>query len=483
MLKVSELTGGNVRLIDLNNVNIVLGRNGAGKSRFMRQIEQQQRHVKESQIRYVSPERAGSFQKDGNVITQASNNENYLPQQRSKNQASQFKQASAMLLEQVENNYLRRLQGDNKIRLDLSRNFQIDRIDRINSLLTNVRMDFGTSGFEFRSSETDEVVAADQLSSGESEGIALASEVLHFFDTLNDKALNVLMLDEPDVHLHPDMQARFAHFVLGMFEEFKDEANNVAICIATHSTPLVCAFAQSSRVSIGTKFVGVESVQLNPVNQELVKLAPFFGHPLSMAMSQDPIFIVEGEDDERVWQQAARSSQGKIRVFPILAETVDKQTDLEKACVRLLKAIYDEPLAFSLRDGDGKSEPLEHSEPMRRYRLCCYAIENLLMTDECLSVMDSSWAEFQKAAQSWMTKEPDHRDIKTIKALVSSSDRFKHTKIKEIRNLIPSILDTQKPWEVIVGQAISKIVPDDLENGSQIVEYIGEDAVRDIVLR
>lgn len=102
-MKENELKGQTAHLIGLNNINVIMGRNGAGKSRFLRDIEEITNRSKQLYyVRYVSPERAGSFKRDGNVLTNMSNNPEWLRLTRAVNQASDFKAASAMLFREAE---------------------------------------------------------------------------------------------------------------------------------------------------------------------------------------------------------------------------------------------------------------------------------------------------------------------------------------------------------------------------------------------
>jgi predicted ATPase len=484
-LKVNELTGQSTRLSGLNNINVIMGRNGAGKSRFLRNIEEMISQDKTHfYARYVSPERAGSFKRDGSVLTNMSNSPEWLRQSRAVNQASGFKAASAMLFREAETLYLRRLANTPEIRTDLTRNFQTDRLSKVNQLLTNISLEMGNSDFEFRSLADGQTISPDQISSGESEAVALAAEIIYFFDTIDPAKFNVLLLDEPDVHLHPDLQARLGKLIIGMLDEFKSHANSIAICLSTHSSPLVCSLAASSYVSIGTKSFAVDTIELKPASAELRKIAPFFGHPLSLSLSDDTALILEGEDDERVWQQAARTSHGRIKVFPVLAGSVDQQGELETFCVDLLGTLYDNPVAFSLRDGDGVvDQPLEHRPPLKRYRLKCYAIENALLTDPCLAVMGTTWEGFVATATQWVVENPTHSDITFIKELTESEDRLRHIKIKKIRQLVCAVVGCKKPWEVVVGQAIGGLTIEDLANSNMLVAFLGVEMVNNIIFR
>lgn len=462
-----------------------MGRNGVGKSRFLRDLEQaSNQHKQRFYVRYVSPERAGSFMRDGNVLTNMSTNPNWLRSVRSVNQASNFKSASATLFREAETLYLRRLASTPEIRMDPTRNFETDRLSKINHLLTNISLDMGNADFEFRSLTDGQIISPNDISSGESEAVALAAEILYFFDTIDPTKFNVLLLDEPDVHLHPDLQARLGKLIIAMLEEFKNVAESIAICLSTHSAPLVCSLADSEYVSIGTKSFAVDTVELKPANAELRKVAPFFGHPLSLSLSEDAALILEGEDDERVWQQAARTSQGRIKVFPVLAGSVNQQGALEAFCVDLLSTLYDDPVAFSLRDGDGVvNQPLNHSLPLKRYRLHCYAIENALLADPCLAVMGTTWEGFVAAALKWVGENQAHPDRAIVAELARSDDRLQHKKIKKIRQLICAVVECKKPWEVVIGQAIGALTKDDLTNANMLVAFLGAEMVGNIILR
>lgn len=457
-MKCAEISVPSATIRGISNINLILGRNGAGKSQFLRALDSSLATKAEFNVRYVSPERAGVFRQDGN-IQNAMQDESYLRNARHMNQVSNFKAASAILLREIEIAYLRRLQQEPHIRGDFERNFQTDRLDQINQLFPNISIEQDRSNYIFRSA-LGQVILPEQLSSGESEVISLASEIMYFFETFDPKKFNLLLLDEPDVHLHPDLQARLATFLKRSFDDVPAQyKETIAVCIATHSTPLVCALAPHEYTTLGTKDFGQTTVQMSPANDQLRKAAPFFGHPLSLSLNNDKLIILEGEDDERVWQQATRSSNGRIRLFPIVAVTVDQQTQLESFCSQLLGAVYDNPVAYSLRDGDGLRDPLEKIGPIFRFRLQCYAIENALLSDECLSALNTDWTQFQAATNRWMEQHPQHKDAELLRQLVAAPDRLRDTKIKPVRQLICAIAGFTKPWEFVLGQTIGNLPP------------------------
>jgi ATPase subunit of ABC transporter with duplicated ATPase domains len=115
-MKHSELTAPEAELLNISNINIILGRNGSGKSRFLRALDIKLSGESEFNVRYISPERAGVFKRDANVQNNMENNISWLRDVRRTNQAVNFKAASANLLREIEVIYLRRLQDSISIR-------------------------------------------------------------------------------------------------------------------------------------------------------------------------------------------------------------------------------------------------------------------------------------------------------------------------------------------------------------------------------
>lgn len=476
----AELQGGNNGssiLRNPTNLNIIVGRNGSGKSRFLRALYGR-RNQNGSYFSYVSPERAGIFEPSPNIEQNTRSNMSWLDNHRDKNQVESFKNSSANKLRELAFLFGKKLEYDRALRADFSKTFDSEQLSKINGLLSNVHIDRSDQiGGDFVFSTLDGAnVKPDQISSGESEAISLGAEILHFFSVLKPDRTNVLLLDEPDVHMHPDLQARLARFIVNEISALTPELREKTIvCLATHSTPLICELAISQYCSIGTKVFGVDIVEQRPVAEELKKAAAFFGHPLSKSISDDVPVILEGEDDERIWQQAARTGQGRLKIFPVLAFSVNQQGDLETFCNSMLAAIYDHPVALSIRDGDGRRGSLASVGCVERYRLQCYAAENLLVTDEVLSSLGTSWSAFQVAAQKWCAENITHPDIQFIQRLAGSTDRLRDEKIKDIRTLIPVIAGSKKPWEVHVGQVLGRVSDLNTDRRLQhgIAEYVG----------
>lgn len=465
-------------------INIIVGRNGSGKSTFLRELsklgDQSNYHVS-----YLSPERAGEFVDDANVSHNIQHNPHYLKDQRNRNQASDFKKASKLRLKQLAVRWSMRLESNSEIRQDCSRTFDSEYLSHINQMLSNVTLRRDDQGeFAFSTLSGDPVSPA-ALSSGESEVVSLASEIMHFCDLCDETKTNLLILDEPDVHLHPDLQAKLARFIICQFERLSKAAKeNSYVILATHSTPMICEFAISPMCSIGTKEQGVISVIQQPVADAFKNIAPFFGHPLSRFIGGDVPLIVEGEDDVRVWNQACRTSEGKIRVFPCLAHSKHELNALERSCNNLMSAIYDDPKALSIRDGDGDKERKEINAEgcVKRYVLRCYEIENTLLTDDCLDAMQTTWDEFKTKAENWINSNKSHPEVNLLRQTIGSSDRGRDTKLKKLRNIIVGITEVKKDWEIVVGQAIGRFAKNkDWPKGDfSLYEFIGANAILSI---
>lgn len=477
---IAEISRGNgTKLQNPTELNVIVGRNGSGKSRFLRDLSAL-RDNEHYAVSYLSPERAGEFSDDPNVEHNVRLIPRFLDDDRNKNQSVNFKKASKLRLKQLAGYWGLRVDRVLEIRSDETRTFETEYLTHINQLLSNVVLERDTRGeFRFVAQNGDTIDPAG-LSSGESEVVALASEVMHFFAICDDSKTNLLILDEPDVHLHPDLQAKFARFLISQIERLATGVRAKTYTIlATHSTPLICDLALANYCSIGTKEQGNSNVLQRPVAEAFKSVAPFFGHPLSRFIGNDIPLIVEGEDDVRVWGQACRTSDGAIRVFPCLATSKPQLNALEKTCDHLMRAIYDDPKALSIRDGDGQRQVISPEGCVARYVLQCYEMENLLLTDECLADMGTSWDEFRTKAEAWISEKSDHPEVGLLRTVIDSPERGRDRKLKDLRNIIIGITGVSKDWEVVVGQALGRLAKANQASTGpfSLSEFVGSDAL------
>ena len=141
-------------------------------------------------------------------------------------------------------------------------------VDKINGLLDRIKIKrHSDKAFEIYEKNPEKKINATDISSGEAELISLGIEFLIFVEesksrrveeskieyvrfvekleeetkelSKNDRP-NIIFVDEPDVHLHPDLQNRLADFIVSVLED-----DSIILVIATHSTALLAGLSAS----------------------------------------------------------------------------------------------------------------------------------------------------------------------------------------------------------------------------------------------
>jgi len=443
-----------VYLRGLGRKNVILGKNGCGKSYLLRLVESVARtHSDIGALKYLSPERGGTLQYNPSIENQIISSMSHLSDTRRQNQASQFREQSAAQFRTLEITTLRQIEKDPQIRADATITFDTT-VEKINGLLDRVKLVRSASSFEIQDRANGKRIEPGQLSSGESELISLGIECLVFVSECQPDKTNLLLMDEPDVHLHPDLQARLAEFIHEL-----TSAGNLTLVIATHSTALLGALSDDFEHTY-LAFMKQENLELTFEHPSAAhrKILPVFGaHPLSSVFNQKPALLVEGEDDERIWQQVVRSSDGRIMVYPCSVDGVPQLSTFELEVARILDAVYDSATAFSLRDRDSDPGELNNIGAVCRMRLACREAENLLLTDEVLESVGIDWAILESRVKAWLKKQPEHPHYSAMKSFADSGFDRNNADLKEIRNDLLSLMGTNKPWEVVVGQAIASL--------------------------
>ena len=137
--------------------------------------------------------------------------------------------------------------------------------------------------------------------------------------------------------------------------ELVDE-HDFGVIIATHSTAIVGACESFPHARVGLMKPGQSNIDFHQIDETYRRVLPIFGaHPLSNVFNRKPILLVEGEDDERIWQQAIRSSHSTLRLYPCAVESISQLSMHEEAAKGILSAVYENARGYSLRDGDDKA--------------------------------------------------------------------------------------------------------------------------------
>lgn len=182
-------------LKNLNKINILLGKNGCGKSFLLREVEKGFRGRIDSygKTKYITPERGGSLVYEAGIEQNTISNIAWLSETRSKNQFNQFRQQSVAQFRKLETIVLSEIEKEKR-----KEEYFFDQyIDEINSLLDRIyikRSDVkkGEIGFKIFQKDTNSEVSPDIISSGESELISLGIECLIFSKELVLEKENIL---------------------------------------------------------------------------------------------------------------------------------------------------------------------------------------------------------------------------------------------------------------------------------------------------
>ena len=440
-------------LTNLTKLNVILGKNGCGKSYLLKEIEQGligQPNIGE--VRYISPERGGLLRYEAGIDQAISQDKNWMGSNRRSNQSSNFRAQSATLFRRLELLELREIEKESQLPGYKARSFDTT-IASLNKLLDRVELQRDPSAaFKIIDKESKAETLPDAISSGESELISIGIELLAFAKECSPDKDHFLLIDEPDVHLHPDLQDRLSAFIA---ETVKN--SNFRVILATHSTALLAGLANRDVTHVAFMRRKDVSLAFKRVSDTDRAILPIFGaHPLSNVFNQSPIMLIEGEDDERIWQQAVRSSGGKVRVYPCVVDGLPNFAEFETEVNNILEADYDDAVGFSLRDRDQQPEMINDVGHIKRMRLACRAAENLMLSDEVLVLAGTDWGTMQERIKEWVTNFGSHQYHADVKAFVDMGFDRKSHDLKTIRNILIALIST-KPWEVLVGQAIGML--------------------------
>jgi len=478
-----DIEAGGWKFSNLAKINVLLGKNGSGKSTALRILEQYKSSLPNvGAARYITPERGGQLTYDGNIETTIAQNPDWSDSIRRNNRYDSFRQMSVTEFRRLETLVLRKIEKDTTVRQDMTFSFDTT-LASINELLDHVQIVRGDgTGFEITAKGTPEKRTPGTLSSGESELISLAIEILAFSygsENYGGKT-SYLFLDEPDVHLHPDLQERLIRLLVEAID-----GRDIVVVIATHSTAILGALSDNSDARIGFITSAQMEMPFVSIGDSLRNILPIFGaHPLSNVFNRKPILLVEGEDDERIWQQAARTSQGKLQIWPCQAGDIQSLHEYENAVEAIAGAIYEKAKAYSLRDRDGAPYEIEDKTIVKRMRLFCRTAENLILSDDVLKLLGVNWGKLEIAIEDWLSKYPEHQQSEAMKGFKDAGYDRCQSDVKELRNIFMMLAGSRKTWEVAVGQAIAGLLVSAASTAEHsLANYLGPKLVTSLNLK
>jgi hypothetical protein len=329
--------------------------------------------------------------------------------------------------------------------------------------------------YELRRIKDNSVVTSvSNLSSGESQLLSLGMDVLTIVGIweLERETKRVLLIDEPDAHIHPDLQIKFADFLCYIEREF-----DAQIFVATHSTTLMSALGQfgGPKVSLFYLLPGVSALAGEPFSQVTKEMAAMLGgHLLMGPLFGAPVLLVEGDDDYRVWIHVARAGHVNMCVLPCNGEEIKRY---QRTLERMFGALSDDAnlRGLALLDGDKQlpsAQPGNEQKYVPFQRLACHETENLYLSDEVLATLGHDWASAKAKIASEAVNYGQKADaLRTI--LV---DDRRALDLKNVINEVAEILDPKKLlWTVRLGKEIAKARPTGM-----LEEFLGKDLTTQI---
>ncbi|GAO54553.1 AAA family ATPase [Novosphingobium sp. MD-1] len=460
-----DLGGGEWRLNSLTSLVAVFGKNGSGKSRLLRAW----RDSAPDSTHYIIPERTGEFDYNANFIQQQ------VSAQSRRNESQR----------NFHENYRRQIVGRIQAYLMSRGGFSGEgpapcAPPELHKAIGRLLPDFeltlkpsATPPYELKRAGKDQTITqVDQLSSGEAQLLLLGLDILTVASMweIEGTQQRLMLIDEPDAHVHPDLLVRFADFLTEAANRYKFQT-----IVATHSPSLLAALGQFGGSDASVLYldrVGVHFTAL-PFNDVLKELASCLGgHALMGPLFGVPLLLVEGDDDYRIWSQVPRHH---VVSFSVLPSGGQKILNHQRALERVLNALREQggpKSGFALVDGD-KGKPKENAETPQEHigfiQLNCYESENLFLTDEVLATMNHDWPSAQMKIQE--QAEGFGGKAELLQAIIGC-DRRTHD-LKQVIEQLSLILDPKRiHWTVRVASVIGKARP-----VGQIGEFLGDEVV------
>ncbi|NOT54800.1 MAG: AAA family ATPase [Deltaproteobacteria bacterium] len=453
------------RVQGLRAITIVFGKNGSGKSRFLRAWRDQN----PDWTHYIVPERTGNIEYQPNL----------LQQQMEGSQRSGQGQRNFL------NNYREQIVTRVQVYFAARGNVRVDQLPgdpadleaRLSTLLPDFAIALsGTKNPPYavqRASDSTAVQNIDHLSSGEAQVLTVGLDILTvaaIWD-IEGRKNRLMLIDEPDAHIHPDLQVRFADFLVGVAEKYK-----LQVAIATHSTTLLAAVGQFSGEEAGILYLDrvKEECHIEPFDKYKKEMAACLGgHALMGPLFGVPLLLVEGDDDYRIWSQVPRHHKVSFATIPANGDEIDQfQKNLEK----LFEALRENapgPAGYALLDGDKAVPTANVDRPQKHIKfvgLGCHEAENLYLTDEVLALTcGKTWTEASAAIKE---RAPEFGDKADRLSEVESWDR-RTVDLKGFMVELMAILDPKNVhWTIRVARTIGEKRPT-----GQLAEFLGESLV------
>lgn len=457
------LGGGEWQLSALTPIVVVFGKNGSGKSKLLRSW----RDARATSTHYVVPERAGEL--------------DYQPQYLAQQMNAQERQGTTQ--RNFSGDYRRHVVARINSYFAVRGNFRGGALPgdpaELETLVGTLLPDFtttfdGTENPPYRLTRTltdARINNVDELSSGETQIFTLALDILTIVGIWEIQANEerVLLIDEPDAHIHPDLQVRFADFLITVAKRY-----DLQIIVSTHSTTLLAALGQFGGAEASVLYLDrtANAFRAEPFTDLLRELAACLGgHALMGPLFGVPLLLVEGDDDYRIWSQVPRYHSVNFSVIPAGGDEIK---NYQRALEKVFASLREEDTTtsgFALIDLDkGKPTPETVAQNHIRYiQLSCHESENLYLADEVLALFELDWPT---AIDRILAAAPTFGQKQQKLEEAGGWDR-RTADIKSVIEQLSQILDPKKVhWTL----RVAKVIGTDRPQG-QMAEFLGNEVI------
>lgn len=468
------LGGGQWMLRDLRDITVVFGRNGSGKSLLLRNLAESRRYPV---AHYASPERGGDIAYQQALSEQELNPDSRGNSRKGKNFVAQYRPEAVSrlgtLMTKLGHAAGRGSLGESKARTAFEV-MEASVMELLPGFIFRIKDTPPFFEMERLDPVTGDATAANpaQLSSGESEILTLALDLLTVCQIweIEDHPQRLLLLDEPDPHLHPELQVRFARFLSDIARRF-----GLQMIIATHSTTLLAAVGHLDDVSVAVVYLNNANYE-QPARQAGATMrrlsALLGGHALIGPLFAAPLLLVEGDDDYAVWSHVPRHP-GYRNLLAVVPAGGDEIFEHQKILEEIFGAIREgdgTAAGYVLLDGDKALPTHLQTSHVRFIKLDCHEIENLYLTDAVLAQFSLTWSDAKERIKAKADEFGEKADA--LRSLADAEDR-RHVDLKGLMVPLVQIFDEKEvPWTVRLGKVLGQSRPT-----GDMADYLGPDVV------
>jgi energy-coupling factor transporter ATP-binding protein EcfA2 len=267
-----------------------------------------------------------------------------------------------------------------------------------------------------------------------------ASGLMHLVGILSalyDDDVGALLLDEPEVSLHPQLQAFLLNEILTVAGHPSEGTNKKIVIIATHSTEMLKISCTDDLLSlVFCDDLENQPIQISPdaaelKSRKLQSLIPRLGQEHKLALFSKRPLLVEGPSDTIIVSALANKLQLHLeaagsQLLPVIG------TGQMPIVSKLFKMFGKEPVA--LADADGIADGVElmnsylgsntyaDSQASEKGFASAQQMANTIYNDFC-KLVSARWSEIAHSAEAhpyWINRKPTEEEQAKRRAALST---------------------------------------------------------------